>query len=312
MSQISYIERTGKQVFQQPFAANNVQFYGFLVAANTDSLQKNLCDKYLNGPSGGAVDFRPAGPFALIVFNKIDALNSINSPDSQKGWFSEQETAVWVLLEDRKREKLFWFHPYIFVDNSYAMAMGRELYGFPKSLGWFDIPNSPQEAKSFSLETLVLKQFDPKTKGTREFLIKVEQTDPTGHSVEPAGLETVMKEMLHLYTHQNSIIKDLILAWNSASDVLHGRAPMVFLKQFPDVGNPALACYQSILEVPSRMAKFHTGALLHGNYEITIGDFQSHPVRQDLGLVSSQINPVLSYYVSFDFEIGNGSVIWQA
>lgn len=312
MPQIPYIERTGKQVFQQPFAAKNVQFYGFLVSANEDSLQKNLCDKYLNNPSNGAVDFRPAGPFALIVFNKIDSLSSINPPDSQKGWFSEQETAVWVLLEDRKREKLFWFHPYIFVDNSYAMAMGRELYGFPKSLGWFNIPNSPQEAKSFSLETLVLKKFDPNTKGTRELLISVDQTDPAGHSVEAAGLESIMKEMLHLITHQNSIIKDLILAWNSASDVLHGRAPMVFLKQFPEITNPSLACYQSILEVPSRMAKFHTGALLHGKYEITIGDFQSHPISQDLGLASNKIYPVLSYYVSFDFEIGNGSVIWQA
>lgn len=309
---IFYIERTGKQVFQQPFAANNVQFYGFVVSADADSLQKNLCDKYLNNPSKGAVDFRPVGPFALIVFNKINSLNSINPPDSQKGWFSEQETAVWVLLEDRKREKLFWFHPYIFVDNSYAMAMGRELYGFPKSLGWFNIPNNPQEANSFSLETLVLKQFTPQTKGTRETLIDVKQTDPAGHSVEAVGLETIMKEMLHLFTHQNSIVKDLILAWNSASDVLHGRAPMVFLKQFPEVTNPNLACYQAILEVPSRMAKFHTGSLIHGKYEITIGDFQSHPIVQDLGLSSTKINPVLSYYVSFDFEIGNGTVIWQA
>jgi hypothetical protein len=184
MSKPKYIQRGGKQVYQQPFNAKGVHLYGFVVEADIESLQKNICDKYLNDPSCGKNDFRPAGPFVLFVFNTIDSLSSIKPPDNEKGWFSEKETAVWVLLEDRKREKLFWFHPYIFVDNSYAMAMGRELYGFPKSLGWFNIPDNPENASSFSLETVTVKEYTASTKGSRHELIKVEQTDPKGHSIE--------------------------------------------------------------------------------------------------------------------------------
>lgn len=312
MAAAKFIERGGRQVFRQPFAANGVNFYGFLIDADYSALQKNICDKYLNIPSGGTENFQPAGPFALLVFNTIDSLQSMDEPDHDKGWFSEKEAAVWLLLEDKKRNKLFWFHPYIFVDNSYAMAMGRELYGFPKSIGWFDIPSEPKDANKFSLETIVLDKYDPKTKGTKRELFKINQTDPKGHTFELKSIEEIMKGVLHLFKSQNSLIDDLILSWHTAADLLHGRAPMTFLKQFPDVSNPDLACYQSILEVPSKMTKFHTGGLLHGKYKITIGDYNSHPVRSDLGISAETLEPLMSYYVKFDFEIGNGSVIWQS
>lgn len=312
MSKPSFVERSGKQVFMQPFAAKSVDFYGFLINADFNSIQKNVCDKYLNNPSSGHENFKPAGPFVLLVFNKIKSLNSINKPDSEKGWFSEQEAAVWVLLEDKKRKKLFWFHPYIFVDNSYALSMGRELYGFPKSLGWFNLPDSPKNAAKLSLETIVLKKYNPETQGTRELLFSVEQTDPKGHSIELKSIEQIMKDILHLFKNENSFIEDIILGWHSAADLLHGRVPMVFLKQFPDVTDPKFACYQAIVEVPSKMTHFNTASLLHGKYRIKIGDFDSHPVCKDLGLTSDTIEPLMSYYVNFDFEIGNGTIVWQA
>ena len=312
MSKSKFVERGGKQVFRQPFAAKSVDFYGFLVDADYDSIQKNICDKYFNNPTNGNENFQPAGPFVLLVFNKIKSLSSIDKPDSEKGWFSEQEAAIWVLLEDKKRKKLFWFHPYIFVDNSYAMAMGRELYGFPKSLGWFDLPDNPESVSRITLETLVLNKFSPKTKGSRELLFEVIQKDPKGHSIELKSIEIIMKDIIKLFKNENNFFDDLMLGWHSASDLFHGRVPMAFLKQFPDVTNPEYACYQAILEVPSKMTHFNTGCLLHGDFEITIGDFDSHPVCKDLGLASQSIKPIMSYYVNFDFEIGNGNVVWQA
>jgi hypothetical protein len=312
MSNTKFIQRGGKQVFMQPFAAKGVDFYGFLINADFDSIQKNLCDKYFNDPSNGSENFQPAGPFVLLVFNKINSLRSENPPDSEKGWFSEQEAAIWILLEDKKRKKLYWFHPYIFVDNSYAMAMGRELYGFPKSLGWFNIPDRPEEAQDFSIDTIVLPKFNSSTKGERKTLFAVKQTDPRGHSVEMKNIEVIMKDVLNLFKNENSFIDDIVLGWHSASDLLHGRVPMAFLKQFPDVTNPANSCYQAILEVPSKMTHFNKGSLLNGNFEVTINNWDSHPVASDLGLKPSPFVPLMSFYINFDFEIGNGKVIWTS
>ena len=47
-----YIQRGGSQVFAPPFVAKGVQFFGFAVEGDRESLQKHVCDRYLNGPSG--------------------------------------------------------------------------------------------------------------------------------------------------------------------------------------------------------------------------------------------------------------------
>ena len=65
-------------------------------------------------------------------------MRSAEPPDRDKGLFTEQEFAVWVPVIEPKLGP-FWLHPYMVVDNPYAMALGRELYGFPEEHR--DIPN---------------------------------------------------------------------------------------------------------------------------------------------------------------------------
>lgn len=73
---------------------------------------------------------------------------------------------------DRKRERSFWFHPYMFVNNSYAMVLGREVYGFPKAFAWFKIPDDPTTATSLSMETLALPRFGPDSQGVMTELVR--------------------------------------------------------------------------------------------------------------------------------------------
>ena len=82
----------------------------------------------------------------LLAFCNLASLRSITPPYSNFGRFVERETAFWVLTIDKTKKRLYWFIPYIFVDNTYAMAMGRELYGFPKSVGTMGLPPSPDQA----------------------------------------------------------------------------------------------------------------------------------------------------------------------
>jgi len=311
---MKYIDRGGELVYVQPFAAKGVHFYGFLLPADAGVLQEKLCDRYLNEPSGGATKFRPAAPLVLLVFCKLDSLNSEAPPYSDYGWFAEQEAAIWVLTVDEQRETMLWAFPYIWVDNAYAMPMGREIYGFPKGLGTFNVPNSPQEANEFSVDALALKTFSPETEGTVERIIEVKRVLGEGATTEwddIGGAGKAILETLGYGLEDGDFWGDLKLAYNSIEDLINGRVPFVFLKQFRDVADGTQACYQSIVEVTCKATKFYSGGLLSGQYEVNIADLASHPIIADLGLTGNKISPLLSYWTYFDFEIGPGVEIWK-
>lgn len=310
-----FIRMSGEQILQQPFGATGVEYYGFILNADPAAIQANICDKLFNKPSGGAVDFVPFGPWFVLVFNNIASLSSVNLPDSQKGWFTERESAAWVLLFERKSQKLYWHLPHIYVDNSYALCMGRETYGFPKGLGRFDISYFPEFASYFSLDTIVLDQYAPVTKGSWANLWTVKRTTPAADraltlSSEIAGfLEAIAHSLLKLVAHPLQQGERLLALMK---EMIHGEAPMVFLKQFPSVSDPTQACYQAIVEVPIKMTHFYGGTLLPGDYTVAIQNYDSHPVRTDLGLKPEPIKPVLSFFGRFDFLVSNGRVLWQA
>ena len=121
---------------------------GFILDADKEKLQA-LCDRYLNSAIGSAGRFVPAAGFVLLACCRLPSLRSISPPHSNFGRFVEHEVALWMLVIDKAKKRLYWMLPYIFVDNTFAMAMGRELYGFPKSMGTIAIPSPPRTRRSF-------------------------------------------------------------------------------------------------------------------------------------------------------------------
>jgi len=313
MPQPDYVNYGGSLRLMQPYLASQVGFYGFVLKASVDALQKTI-DIRLNAPAGSAVRFEASGPFVILAFNALKQLSSKNPPDSEKGSFSENECALWVPVIDRVQEKSYWFHPYIFVDNPYAMALGREVYGFPKSLGIFDIPAAPDPAKSYSMQTWILPKYSPTSHGLLAELVNVSP------SAAPAGdlwtgIEDIgefVGEVAGLLRGQGDVVGDVELALRSIDDLLYRRAPMVFLKQFPDAVDPTKACYMSLVEAPSNMTSFTHGGVMHTDYEVTFTACDSHPIVGDLGFPAQTVPSILSFYVEFNFEIDSGVEIWHA
>jgi acetoacetate decarboxylase len=309
----NYIDYGGSLRLTQPYLAKHVGFFGFALKANVNSLQ-SLCDLRLNAPAGKAVRFEPSGPFIILAFNSLNQLSSKNPPDSEKGWFSEKEFAVWMPVIDRVQEKSYWFHPYIFVDNPYALALGREVYGFPKSLGVFDIPEKPDASASLSMKTWIIPRYAPDSQGVLTELVKISPVSEGKGTLWSwlEDMEEFTAEVTGMLRAQESIVGDIELAVRTVDDLLHRRAPMVFLKQFPDASHAEKACYMSLVEAPSNMTAFQHGGLLHTSYEVTFTPCDSHPIVSDLGLTSASVEPIISFYVEFDFEIDNGVEIWRA
>ncbi len=309
MATPTYIDRGGELVFAPPFLADKVDYYGFIVDADITQLQA-VCDRYLNAPLG-ASRFSPAGPFVLLACCNLPSLRSSTPPYSNWGWFAEREIAFWMLVVDKQKKRIYWLLPYIWVDNPYAMAMGRELYGFPKGIGTIRLPDSPDDPDCFAIDTLVLPKFSPDTEGVVARLVEVKQTtDKSKHTISGSvnDLEDLAREIVCILDDGLSLLGNAKLMLDSLDDLLHLRIPMVFLKEFRDVVSPANTAFQSIVETMP-FARNVYGVRIYDNiFDINIMPCDSHPIGSELGL--STANPLrssVSFWINFDFEIGNGT-----
>ena len=246
-----FINRGGMQEYPQPDEVKNYQLYGFIVEGSLSSLQ-NLCDKYLNNPTQGKTNYKPVTNLVIVTFGKSSELRSI--PLKDRGSFQETEVAIWVLTMVGKQigpfflvDRLAWFIPYIFVDNSYVMATGREVFGYPKQLGWFQFPDNPIEPEKLAIpeklwvEALVFKHFSPNSKLTREKIIEISRSENGKQnrlSNPRQSLNELFKDIVQILFEDDGIIKipslglDLRILDYLNEDI---EVPMVFIKQFRDV-----------------------------------------------------------------------------
>jgi hypothetical protein len=309
----SYIDRGGELVYAPPFIAEGVEYYGFVLDADKRKLQE-LCDRYLNQPTGGRGRFVPAGGFVVLACCNLASLRSKTPPYDNFGRFAELEVAFWVMTIDKANKRLFWFLPYIFVDNTYAMAMGRELYGFPKSMGAIRIPPSPEEATEFGLDTVVVRKYPPLSRGEVLRLVQVRRAPAGDIYSGPSGtfheLGGFVRNIVGFLDDRLNLFDDIRLFIRSLDDLLHLRIPMLFLKQIRDVVQPTQAAYQVVVETTPFSSRLHEARVLGANYDVIIEPCDSHPICPELGLAATgALRSKINFYVKFDFEIGVGTII---
>lgn len=133
-----YVERGGQQVWRMPASARQVELYGFVIRADKSAIDALLL-RDLVLPSGGAVDYRCAHENVVVTFGNIGREASLDPVDKLRGFIREREVSVWCLTADvNATGRLVWYLPYIFTDSEQTIATGRETYGYPKQLGYFD------------------------------------------------------------------------------------------------------------------------------------------------------------------------------
>jgi hypothetical protein len=91
-----------------------------------------------------------------------------------------------------------------------------------------------------------------------------------------------------------------------------GYMPMIFLKQFRELSQPALACYQAITSVNAVMAECRAGKVLDSTYRLRLHRSDSHPIADDLGLSDGQpaaAQRPFAAQMRVDFNVGFGRVL---
>jgi hypothetical protein len=339
-----YVERSGEQTYRPPYSAEGVRFYSFLLEADPNRLLTFL-QKYVTTPSGGAVELVPAAPYVLLSFTDLKCLRSINPPDSGKGWTSEKEVSIFFLALDEKRQRLGWICPYMFVDSGYAMASGREVYGFPKQIGWITLPKDGKMISPMLLETMGIERFSPQSEQSRLRLIEVDGPGAAGGELKSTwtGLTEMCWDIAKLAIGDAARIllpsssappgphkgflgkvllffrravvqgeRDVRLALHIAEEVANVKAPILLLKQFRSSDQPDKASYQAIIQAFGKVTHFRGGGVLPGEYRITVADPQSVDIRQDLGLASGTLTPKLAFWADLDFRLDDGAELWNA
>jgi hypothetical protein len=144
-------------------------------------------------------------------------------------------------------------------------------------------------------------------------LVQVNKSDDPSHgqpfiSEMKGDVESFMKDLLSIADDGLSILENIKLIMNTLDDLLHLRIPMVFLKEFRDVTDPASVSFQSVVETEAKMNRFHGGKIFPDAYDVNIETCDSHPIRKDFGFpASGPLRSKLSFWVSYDFEIGLGT-----
>lgn len=317
----AYIRRPAESVHLQPYACRNTQMYGFYLKADAAIMQARLVDPILNAPTGGALDYRVLSDMVLLSFAYAAQGTSTLPPDNAIGWVPENSWTLWIPLVEVKHElgftvgqRLVMYPAYICVDNSWSLAAGREVYGFPKGYGPLVIPKQGEAATSFSAATLVMKKFGPQNEGVIAPLIEVQQT---AAQTRAETIWTDAGEAIGAIAHMvvgggQWIVPGLSLIEDIVSLATRKEVPGVFLRQFRDAGDGTRASYQAVIEAGSFVTAFHSGGLLHGSYSATIAEYDSHPLASDLGIAPGTVPLELGFWVNFDFTIGAGREVWKA
>jgi len=295
-----------------------MQGYCFIVEGDIEALDR-LCNRFLTKPSGGAADYRPLTKYVMLTFCHAAEVGSLDPPYDALGLTDETEVAFWVLTAAVKRElgvdvaqRPAWYVPYIFIDKGPNLTGGREIYGFPKELGSFDMPVDPSNPDRLAARALVVPELGKGSRASVQTIIEVNRTSPSvSMSVIPdlaAGAEAV-RELL--FPDKPPIVPGLHFIEDLTKDLLHHSGTLVFLRQLFDITNGASACYQSIAECDLVGTKFNGAKLLHGDFEVSLGQFASHPMCADMGLQPKQLSK-LTYWVDFDFVLQSGKTVWKA
>lgn len=301
-----------------PFSCKDTRLFGFLLEGDMDKI-KALCHKVLTEPSQGAVEYVPLTHYVLLAYADVGAVSSINPPWNRVGSVNERQVATWVLTAAVKREagllvaqRLAWFVPYIIVDNPASLTGGREVYGYPKSFGWFDLQGEDV------LEQLHVDifggDFGPDKQAGRHRLMELQGIDTAGGAKVKNEWQSIgeahdeVKEILWDLEDGEIVVPGLNLAKDLFEDMRKHEILQVFLKQFRSSTSSPSACFQNINEVRSQVTRFG-GASLLNKYNFTLHALDSHPLSKDLGIKSQEVS--LSYRVDMDFTQGTSEIIWQ-
>ncbi|OJT16294.1 hypothetical protein BO221_50700 [Archangium sp. Cb G35] len=293
-----------------PISFKGVTLRIFPLRANLNVLQKRV-DGYLNQsfPVEKAGWFRAFLPYVYLM---VVDYGSMSAEATNLGWVSQREMFFnipleWYRLGRNGLSLHSWASvaPIIFVDQEISMSIGREVYGWPKSLAtlgqkesdWVRHPLSSTPVVSISTGVLD-KAYAGKSYEDRVFLeveneiaesqIRFDEESPL---LPWVGIPHLIQNFVAMLGDASRIFRRQFLdpfppgrapspylqeALRLAVPPYSGDMPNIYLnnvnlKQFRSASNPELACYKALVNYQLRVQRLKRVGLL-GDTRVLAGD----------------------------------------
>ncbi len=313
-------DEVGFPVFRGPYLQSQAQMAVFFLPADRAQLSA-LCDRYLNLPTGGALRYTPLLSSVVMIYAEM-RVASQDGRDQQVGRLAETELSFWLLTAAARQvgstylpQHLAWFLPYLLVDESNAIATGREVYGFNKQMAVFEKAANIQQPE-FAADVLGFQQFDPAAEAQPQRLLTLRPA--AGSSVGAGGGGWADWEAARAAL-SGELLRRIAGEADDPTIEMAARlatqsAPLVFLKQFRDAADTSRACYQAVIEAPVGVEQFAGGDYLPGVSTLRVNPLVSHPLARRLGLrlVDGEQQTTLGAWLKLDFTLGAGVEVWRA
>ncbi|RJF86470.1 hypothetical protein D3874_05045 [Oleomonas cavernae] len=288
---------------------------GFLFEADRRALQRT-CDRCLNDPSTGRLRFRVVAPYVLLTALYVDRMSSADPIDKSKGFVRETDIGFWIpvvggLADAPGRWKVYWLPTYMFVDSGSALSGGREVFGYPKTMGVVHRGSGGPQPMDFTVDTEHFTKFAPDAEGRVQRLFAVSSNRAT--SEEPAIETTTTAEVAAaMWQIFDAFLPDDIFVLPLSGDAFlpYIGMPMIFLKQFRDHESANRACYQAVTAVTVSTDSVGSVRLPRTKTRLVVAGSASHPISADLGIPDGR-EATLAMQMSLDFTVGFGSTLCQ-
>ncbi len=165
-AQADYVEFTWGQQLPAPYTFKDVRLRGFTLAASYDKLAE-LCDRFLNFKGFHYEPFPTLIPGQSVVYLQALTYGSIRSlvPAYGNAGYSQQDEVYFAVpVIDPQTGDFGLFTPVIFVSNPWSLTAGREVLGFPKGLGQFELPMDMENPYPIRVETMAFNEFQPESR----------------------------------------------------------------------------------------------------------------------------------------------------
>jgi len=312
----TYVRRDGELMAQPPYAVHMHDVFLFLVEADRNVLRA-LCDRELNlGPR----TYTPLGDFVVFYGARI-------SNRSSGTVLRSREMGVWVPVasdDGSGQRQLLTYSPYVWLDSSTSMHVGREVFGYPKLVGDVRLPEEG-DARILEARGDTLARRGAEAAVQRDLLVRIESDQPGGWERSATSgpqrwvdlaqlLAEVVKELGEIEPKPS--LRELV--------TLGGGMRSVYLKQLPGSGTSDRADFQSLVEasvVPEPTTL--SGDPLVGTWTLTLPDHYDEPrIVQNLGLrggervgtgasAAYRIQARAQAWMQFEGTLTAGEEIWR-
>lgn len=285
-----------REMIPGPFSGKGAELRVCFLKCDPEHL-KTLVRRALTDNRIGPTEYHPIGDRVAIAIVHTAKIRSEVPPYSDYGFVEEWQACVAIpLLVGKTHGGIFIPHglglaiPYILVDNPICLVAGRDIFGYPKSLGRFKwSENTTPPAENWRAQPVSVAAFGGDRGRDKQpgWHILLRVTPPEGDVARHDKWREFSDVIQHYVGGQPRSLRlphlpGGELPWRVIEAIMPGSSHHVLLKEFRDDDETDRAAYRKVINLPVACRSIEGGPA--GACKVEIWPLQSHPIIDDLGL----------------------------